>query len=64
MLARTATEQSRLETMVEIQQIKEKLAKDGKPVSMTQLQNALMIPEDIECKPSMKMYPDPAAALL
>jgi len=36
-LARTGTGQARLENMIEMHQIKEKLARDGCPMSMTVL---------------------------
>lgn len=64
LVARTATEQARLETMQEIVQIKNKLAKEGVPMSMTVLQKAMMIPEDIERRPFEKKYPDPVEGLM
>lgn len=64
MLARTATEQARLETMVEIEQIKEKLARAGCPMSMTTLQRAVMVPEDLEWKPGERKYPHAGHGLM
>jgi len=64
MLARTHTEQTRLQTMVEMQQINEKLSRDGFPISMTTLNRAMMVPEEIEWKPAERVYPDPGYGLM
>ena len=64
LVARTATEEARLETMQEIVAIKNKLAKEGVPMNMTVLQKAMMIPEDIERRPFEKRYPDAVESLM
>jgi len=51
MLPRTGTEHFRLETMIECEQIKEKLARDGCTMNMGVLERAMMIPEDLEWQP-------------
>ena len=71
MLARTGTDQHRLQDMQEVQQIKDKLARDGchnmgsafyegqnGPTSMMNLlSKACMHPEDMEWKPGARKYP-------
>ena len=57
MLPRTAAGQARLESMIEIQQIKDRLAKDGCPMNVKVLQTAIMIPDILECVPGEKKYP-------
>ena len=64
MLARTGTEQARLDNLAEMTKIKEKLSRDGCPISMTVLQRAVMIPEDIEQNPEDKIYPDAGQNLM
>mmetsp|Transcript_6749 Transcript_6749/g.11324 ORF Transcript_6749/g.11324 Transcript_6749/m.11324 type:complete len:82 (+) Transcript_6749:1681-1926(+) len=64
MLARTNTEQVRLETMMEMQQINQKLAKEGLPINMSVLRRAMMIPDENEVKPENKQYPDPGSNLM
>ena len=63
-LARTGTEQLRLEEMVEIQLVKDKLARDGCPMSMTTLQRAVTRPEEIEWLPGERKYPNPGESLM
>ena len=58
MLARTGTEQHALETMMECQSIKNKLAQDRCLTSMAVLERAMMMPDDIEWKPGERKYPD------
>ena len=64
MLARTGQDQARIENMVEMQQINEKLASAGCPMSMTVLQKAVMMPEDCEWQPGDRHYPTPGAGLM
>lgn len=47
-LPRTSTALSRLETMQEMQQINDRLAKDGSQIKMATLQRAMLVPDDIE----------------
>ena len=64
MLARTGTEQCRLETMTECEKIKMKLATDGCPMSMAVLERAVMIPEDVEWLPGKREYPNAGQGLM
>jgi len=64
MMPRTGTEQHRLEIMVECEQIKEKLARDGCPMSMGVLERAMMIPEELEWLPKERKFPDPGYNLM
>ena len=64
MMHRTRTAQSRLETMQEVRQINQRLQKDGTPVQVEVLRKAMMIPDDVEIKPSEREYPDPGLLLM
>lgn len=63
-MCRSATEQARQQNLVEMHQIKEKLAFDGCPMTMAVLQKAIMIPSDIERPPFEKRYPAAVEGLM
>jgi len=50
--------------MEECQLIKNKLARDGCPMSMAVLERAVMMPEDIEWYPGTRKYPGPGEGLM
>jgi len=64
LMPRTGTEQHRHQGMVECQNIKDKLARDGCPMSMAVLQRAVMMPEDMEWMPKERIYPGPGNGLM
>ena len=45
-------------------QIKDRLAKDGCHINMNVLRRAMQIPEDIEWQPGTREYPDPTQGLM
>lgn len=63
-MCRSATAQARQQNLVELHQIKEKLALDGCPMTMAVLQNAIMIPGDLERPPFEKAYPAAVEGLM
>lgn len=64
MLARTGTEQHRLEQMQECVMIKDRLARDGCHLPMTVLERAIMMPSDCEWKPQVREYPHAGTGLM
>jgi hypothetical protein len=64
MLARTATTQTRLKSMEEVQRLSDKLARDGVPVSVNVLKRAMLVPDEQEIKPGTREYPDPGLLLM
>lgn len=68
MLVRTAQEQIRLQNMMEIQAIQERLIRDkelgAKVIPVAVLERAIMMPDEIEIKPGEKKYPDPGVGLM
>lgn len=68
MLPRTAQEQIRLENMMEIQAIQERLVKDkdlgAKVIPVAVLERAIMMPDEIEICPGERKYPDPGVGLM
>ena len=64
MLARTNTEQHRMEQMMECVQIKDRLAREGCAVPITVLARAIMMPEDCEWYPQVRQYPHAGEGLM
>lgn len=54
---RTMAESLRQEQISEIEAIKDRLAKDNCPLSILTLQKAILMPEDLEYKPGVRVYP-------
>ena len=55
--ARTMAESLRQEQLSEIEAIKDRLAKDNCSLSILTLQKAILMPEDLEYKPGVRVYP-------
>ncbi len=50
--------------MKEIEQIKERLAKDNCALESKTLERAVLLPEDVEYKPGERVYPTPEVGLM
>ena len=56
-MQRTHAHQARLEGFHEMRKIKERLAREGVPISTKVLERAIMMPEDKDYLPKEKVYP-------
>ena len=63
-MSRSALENFRLESMNQMESIKDRLSKDNCPQTMVTLERAIMFPSDLEHTPGERVYPTPELGLM